>query len=167
MTVFRKILKVRTTGRRDDPTNPLRPAFSDEFSEKYAGVNYVVHEYNEAEGWCIVELWCSDNPILPPEHQKNMSHLEEVAKNPAVIETVVNHPLSPPVLGRISYGSPSSPKKVDTVAKTITLDMTEVVPITNQTPITRTVTKTVPYKRVERVTGTHGLEFDEYILDEG
>jgi hypothetical protein len=166
MTVFRKVLKVKTVGSR--VTGDLRPAFSDDFVEKYGcGINYVVHEYNEKEGWCIVEVWCSDHPILPVEHQKNMSHLEEVAKNPHVIETFEKHPLSPPVLGTISYGSPHSPKKVDLEAKTLTLDVTEVVPQRGKAPIVRITEKTVPFKRAEKARGTDGVEFDNYILDEG
>ena len=106
MTVYRKLLKVKTAGSRAEGN--LRPAFSDEFPNKYAGINYVVHEYNEAEGWCILEAWCSDHPILPPEHQKNISHLNELSRNPHVIEIVEKHPLSPPVLGMFATATHDS-----------------------------------------------------------
>jgi hypothetical protein len=106
MTMYRRLLKVRTVGSRAEGN--LRPAFSDNFANKYVGINYVVHEYNEREGWCIVEAWCSDHPVLPPEHRKDMRHLEELARDPNVIEVVPSHPLSPPVLGRITVSVPDS-----------------------------------------------------------
>lgn len=154
MTIYRRILKVKTVGSRREGN--LRPAISDRCPR---GINYVVHEYNEDEGWCIIEAWCSDHPILPTEHQKDASHLEELAADPDVIQTIEKHPLSPPVLGRISYGSPASPKKVDLTAKTITVEVRELDG--------RIVEKTVSFKRVEKERTTRGTEYDNYILDEG
>jgi len=108
--IYRKLLKVRVAGSSDKGN--LRPAFTDYFTEKYSGINFVVHEYNEREGWCIVEVWCSDHPVLPPEHRKNMKHLEELAKDPNVIEEVRTHPLSPPIVGRIIVSTPNSVDEV-------------------------------------------------------
>jgi len=144
--IYRRIFKVKTTGSRD--TGDLRPAFTDDFVEKYGrGINYVVHEYNEAEGWCVVECWCCDHPILEPEHRKNMTHLRALDKDPSVVEVLPSHPRSPPILGTLAT---SRHESVDEEKKEITVKG-----------------RKGSYIRKEKTFTTLGEEIDLYILDEG
>lgn len=146
MTIFRKIYKVATVGSRAEGN--LRPAWADEMPDIMPGVSFVVHEYNEGEGWCICECWVSDHPIR--NHQRNMSDLETLATEPCVIEVLPSHSSSPPILGILSLSGGGSPESVDLEKKTLVFKG-----------------KTMSFKRVEKNRRTDGQEEDLYILDEG
>ncbi len=146
MTIFRKIYKVKTVGSKQEGN--LRPEWSDEISSLMPGISYVVHEYNEAEDWCICECWVSDHPIR--NHQRNMSDLETLATEPCVIEVLPSHSSSPPILGILSLSGGGSPESVDLEKKTLVFKG-----------------KTMSFKRVEKNRRTDGQEEDLYILDEG
>ena len=94
MTVYRKIYKCRTVGSKAEGN--LRPEIVDRLP---TGINCCVLEYNEAEGWAIVEFFCSDHPLLEEKFRKGRDDLERLRTDPSVIETLATHPNSPPVLG--------------------------------------------------------------------
>jgi len=96
MTVFRKILKVETKGSR--ATADLKPILSDHLPR---GVNLVVHEYNEPEGWCIAEIFGSDHPFV--NERISSDDLNRLAEHPSVIETLATHPKSPEVITHIYF----------------------------------------------------------------
>ena len=146
MTIFRKIYKVATVGSRAEGN--LRPAWADEMPDIMPGVSFVVHEYNEDEGWCICECWVSDHPIRVVA--RNMSDLEALASHESVIEVLTDHPLSPEVLGILSLSGGHSPESVDLKKKTLVFKG-----------------KTMSFKRVEKHRTTAGIEEALYILDEG
>jgi len=142
MTVHRRIFKVKTVGSR--VTGDLRPAISDTVPR---GINYAVHEYNEDEGWCIVECWCSDHPCCEPAERKGRAELEALDGDPDVLEILPSHPNSPPILGRIAT---TTHEEVDEEKKEITVRG-----------------RKGTYIRKEKVVTTSGEEIDVYILDEG
>lgn len=146
MTIFRKIYKVATVGSRAEGN--LRPAWADDMPDIMPGVSFVVHEYNEAEGWCICECWVSDHPVRGVA--RNMSDLESLATEPCVIEILSAHPSSPPTLAVLSLSGGHSPESVDLEKKTLVFKG-----------------KTMSFKRVEKNRRTDGQEEDLYILDEG
>lgn len=146
MTVFRKIFKVKTIGSQK--TGNLQPAWTDELLTIAPGVGMTVHEYNEAEGWCVCELWTSDHNIRSVIGKK--SDLDGLATHPSVIEVLTSHPLSPSKLAILSLSGGGSPESVDLEKKTLIFKG-----------------KTMPFKRVEKNRTTSGVEEDHYILDEG
>jgi hypothetical protein len=144
--IHRRIFKVKTVGSRAE--GDLRPEFTDDFVSRYGtGINYRVLEYNEEEGWCVVECWCCDHPIVEPEHRKNMTHLFALDKDPSVLEVLPSHPKSPPVLACLAT---STHESVDEEKKEIVVKG-----------------RRGSFKRKERHTTTDGTEEDLYILDEG
>jgi len=144
--IYRKIFKVRTVGSRE--TSDLRPEWADEMPNIMPGVSFVVHEYDEIEGWCICECWVSDHPIR--NVARNMSDLEALATEPCVIEVLPSHLLSPPILSILSLSGGHSPESVDLKKKTLVFKG-----------------KIMAFKRVEKNRRTSGEEEDLYILDEG
>jgi len=149
MTIYRRIFRVRIAGSRT--TGDLRPAFAERIRDEHRGVNLRALEYNEEEGWCVVECWCSDHPILSPEERKTQADLERIDMDPDVIEVLKSHSRSPVKLASIAV-SPGSLTldRVDEEAKTIILSGRE-----------------VKFLRRERIHDTAGREVDLYILDEG
>jgi len=146
--IHRRIFKVKTTGSRAHPENPLRPAWTDEFVARHGkGINYVVHEYNEDEGWCIVECWCSDHPCCEPTERKSKADLEALEKDADVLEVLPSHPRSPPILGIVAT---SVHESVDEERKEIVVRG-----------------RVGTFKRKIRHFTTAGEEEDLYILDEG
>ncbi len=107
--MIRKILKVKTSGSRK--TGDLKPSL-----DLPRGLNMVVHEYNEEEGWCIVEIWGSDHPILSPEERVTPEKINHVLAQ--AIEELATHPLSPRKLGEI-YGNIGSFEVVDEKRKIV------------------------------------------------
>jgi len=97
MTISRRILRVKTAGSREN--GDLRPALVDDLPR---GINLVVHEYNEAEGWCVIEIWGSDHPILRPEERSTTGKINSVVTHESVVEELATHPLSPPKLAEIT-----------------------------------------------------------------
>lgn len=143
--IHRKIVKVNTTGSR--ATRDLRP----EFSERLAhGLNYAVLEYNEAEGWCVVELWCSDHSLLKVADQKGMADLEDFSADSAVIENLTSHPASPPLLASIGFGGLNSPKVINAKNKVLEFEGRQ-----------------GNFLRKKKRKRTDGKEEDFYIVDEG
>lgn len=143
MVVYRQILKVKTTGSR--ATRNLRPEISDRLPE---GLNYAVHEYNEEEDWCILEAWCSDHPVLPQKHRKNDTHLKKLSGDSAVIASLTSHPLSPPILGRMTTSTHDS---VDETKKEITVHGR----------------KGTYLRKIKETRKDMGTEEDIWVLDEG
>lgn len=146
MTIYRKIFKVKTVGCRAEGN--LRPVWSDEIATIMPGVSYVVHKYNEIEGWCICECWVSDHPIR--NHQRTMTDLETLATQPCVIEVLASYPGTLPILGILSISGGGSPESVDKEKKTLVFKG-----------------KSMKFKRMEKQRRTDGKEEDSYILDEG
>ncbi|MEM3618230.1 MAG: hypothetical protein QXK47_04050 [Candidatus Bathyarchaeia archaeon] len=93
MTVYRKIFKCRTAGSKEK--GDLRPEI---VGRVPAGINLAVLEYNEAEGWCIVEFYCSDHPLLG-NLAKGLADLEKLKQDPSIIEELTTHPASPKIIG--------------------------------------------------------------------
>jgi len=144
--MFRKILKVRTTGSR--ATHDLRPELSDDFVKKYGkGVNFTVLEYNEDENWCVLECWCSNHPCLETAERKEATDLTRLSKDNSVLEVVSTHRLSPKILGTLSTSTHDS---VNEETKEITVKG-----------------RKGKFLRKERERGTDGVERDVYVLDEG
>lgn len=143
--IHRKIVKAKTSGSR--ATRDLQPEFSERLPH---GLNYGVLEYNETEGWCIVELWCSDHPVIREDIQKSMSDLEAFAKDSAVLEILQSHPKSPEILGSMGVGGLHSPKLIDKEKKLVEFEG-----------------RTGNYKRKIKRKRSDGLEEDYYVLDEG
>lgn len=146
MTVFRKIFKVKTIGNQK--TGNLQPAWTDELSTIAPGVGMTVHEYNEAEGWCVCELWTSDHNIRSVIGKE--TDLDGLTTHPSVIEVLTSHPSSPPKLAILSLSGEGSLESVD-------LEKEELV----------FKGKTMKFKRVVKQKRTSGEEEDSYILDEG
>ena len=144
--IFRKIFKVKTVGSREE-TGDLRPAWADDMPNMMPGVSFVVHEYDENEGWCICECWVSDHPIR--NIARNETDLETLATEPCVIEVLSTHPLSPSILAVLSLSGGDSLESVDLENKTLVFKG-----------------KTMSFKRVEKNRTSAGEE-DQYILDEG
>jgi hypothetical protein len=136
--IHRKIAKVKTKGSRI--TNDLAPDLAD----LTVGINYAVHEYNEKENYCILELWCCDHSLQ--EKKATMADLNELCKDPSVLEVLTSHPKSPKTLGVLSMTSVES---VDEVAKEVTVKG-----------------KKERFLRKEKL-WAHGKEFDCFVLDEG
>ena len=119
MTIHRRIFKVKTLGKRGS-SDPLRPAISDDLPH---GLNYVVHEYDEVEDACIVEVWCSDHPLLPQTDRKAMADIAKLRHHPSFITRLTDHAKSPTILARqsLSVFSQSAPNAtVDKAKKEIT-----------------------------------------------
>ena len=146
MTVFRKIFKVKTIGSQKEGN--LQPAWTEELLTIAPGVGMAVHEYDEAEGWCVCELWTSDHNIRSIIGKK--IDLDGLATHPSVIEVVTSHHLSPPKLAILSLSGGGSLESVDLEKKTLVFR-----------------DKTMSFKRVEKNVRTSGEEEDLYILDEG
>lgn len=148
MTIYRKILKVKTTGNRLKDGN-LRPAW--EMAKIMPGVSTVVYEYNEEEGWCICEVWCSDHDGRGTKRSK--AELDSLASNENVIEVLTSHPSSKAVIGRVTRISDDPTiESVDKVKKEIKHKDKE---------------KKIKYKREHKMKDTGGKEITKYILDEG
>lgn len=142
--IYRKIFKVKTTGSRK--TNNLRPDFI-----VPKGINYAVHEYNEREGWCILECWCSDNALLNLTEQKKQVDLDLLNQDKNVLAVLTSHPFSPATLGTVSVSGHSAPiEKFDEKKKTVTVNG-----------------KTVNYVRKTKEKDTANREMEVYVLDEG
>ena len=142
MTIHRKIVKVPTIGSRK--TNDLRPIIADTLEQ---GVNYSVLEYDEQASTCIVELWCSDHEILKDHERKNKSALDKI-KADYKLEELPSHPKSPLILGSIS--TTNIPESIDEPQKKVTFKG-----------------KSLNFIKKHKITGTHGKELDELVLDEG
>lgn len=143
MTIFRKMFKVKTVGSRKQGN--LAPEWHERLPPS---TSMVCHEYNETEGWCICELWVSDHPIRTVP--RNMKDLNELAKDPCVIEVLHGHPLSPKTLGRLSVDKNADCTEVDMTAKTL-----------------KRHGKSMKFMHTRKKTGTHGKEFEQFVLDEG
>lgn len=145
--ITRKILKVKTLGSRK--TGDLRPAFSEQTPE---GINYSVHEYNESEGWCIVEFWGSDHSILPAKQRINVKKIRRMTGHSSVIAELQSHPSSPLMLAQI--GVVLASYKLDEKKKII-IDEEDI---------------SHPYLRVSKETKRAGRDSEEQkivIVDEG
>jgi hypothetical protein len=143
MTIFRKILRVKTVGSRE--TGDLRPAIVD---DTLKGVNTLVLEYSLDDSEAIVEIWGSNHPIVPAEARMNADKIAKVSGHPSVIEELATHPLSPAKIGQISGRVGSF--KADKARKVAIREGKE-----------------YPYKRIEKRTFTDGLNYDVVIFDEG
>jgi len=146
--IRRKILKVKTKGSR--ATGDLRPIFSDETPQ---GINYVVYDYNETEGSCIVEIWSSDHEALAPQERYDHGKWNKIINHPSVIETLPSYSKSPTILGTIA--AMLSPRVLDEKKKVVK---------------DTTTGKEYPYlrksKETKKATAT-SLEHETIILDEG
>ena len=142
--IFRKLFKVRTLGN-SKTTKDLRPEWAERLP---VSVSMVCHEYNETEGWCICELWVSDHPTR--QVPRTMKDLNELAKDPCVIEVLHGHPLSPKTLGRLSVDKNVDCTDVDLTAKTL-----------------KRHGKPMKFIRTRKKRGTHGKEIEQFVLDEG
>ena len=140
--MFRKILKVKTTGSRD--TGDLRPAFTD----IPQGLNYQVYEYNEKEGWCIVEIYGFDHPVLEPHKKFTPAKQTKVLIDSAVIEELPTHPLSPKVLARLT--APVGSFEPDEKRKVVKREGKE-----------------YPYMKIEDTLDGHGFKIKQVVFDEG
>jgi len=109
--IYRKILKVKTIGSKREGN--LRPFISD--VEKPQGLSYVVYEYNVDEGWCILELYGSDSPLM--DHQIKPVDLDKIAKHDQVLEELKTHRLSPKVIGRFQFALEEL--DIDEIEKTV------------------------------------------------
>jgi len=115
MTIYRKMFKIKTIGSSKEGN--LKP----EIVEKMpAGINLVVHEYNEAAGWAIVELYCSDHPLLDSKYRKTMADLEKLKNDLSIIESVASHPNSPAILATFHIKTELA-TAIDETAKTLTV----------------------------------------------
>jgi len=92
--MIRKILRVKTTGSKRG--GDLAPAI-----ELPRGLNMTVLEYDESEGWCVIEVWGSDHPVLSVEERATPEKIRSVVNQ--AIEVLPFHPLSPRLLGQV-YG---------------------------------------------------------------
>ncbi len=144
MTVYRRILKVKTIGTRAG--GDLRPAFMDNFGNDFPGIGYTVLAYDEVAGVCVLEACCSDNPAQPPGGARPEAALSAVARHPAVLSTLASHPNSPHIIMSVNTVVPDS---VDENQKTITVKG-----------------NTGPYLRKETVQTPQGTVV-RYIIDEG
>ena len=142
--IFRKIFKVKTIGN-SKTTKDLRPEWTERLP---TSISMVTYEFNEEEGWIICELWCSDHPIR--QVPRTMKDLNELAKDPCVIEVVHNHPLSPKILGRLSLEKNPNCTDVDLTKKTL-----------------KQRGKSMKFMRKRKKRGTHGKEIEQFVLDEG
>jgi len=140
MVIYRRIIKTKVKVeqglRSPDITLPK-------------GVNLRVLKY--ANDFAIIELWCSDKPILEPEEQKTLADLKALDKY--AIEILKEHPESPKIIGKIAILTPllTNPKvEIDEVTKTL-----------------RFKGRTAKFLRKETFFDTSGKERIRYILDEG
>lgn len=145
MTIHRKIFKVKTVGSRAEGN--LRPAW--DMVTIMPGISSVIHEYNEAEGWCICECWGCDNSKIR-NVARNMADLNSLASNEHVISVESSHALSPTILASISLSGGASPESVDREKKELVWKG-----------------KTIKYLRIEKNVRTDGKEEELFILDEG
>ena len=137
---------MKTTGARK--TGDLRPVFTDNFVETYGtGINFVVHEYNEKEGWCIVECWCSDHAVLDIKDQKKDTDLQKIDAHASVIEVLPSYMRSPSVLASIKTIQHDS---VDEAKKEITVHG-----------------KKGKFVRKDKKKDHSGKDIDLWVLDEG
>lgn len=141
--IFRKIFKVKTVGSRK--TGDLRPEWSGNLPP---GTSMVVHEYDEAEGWCICECWVSNHPSRTVP--RSMVDLVELAKETCVIEVLPTHPLSPPIIGRLTVARNEHVESVNEQAKTLRRKGIE-----------------MSFKRKRKRMTTQGVEEEQFVLDEG
>lgn len=150
MTIHRLILKAKTVGNRLK-AGDLRPILSDVIPILMPGVNMAVHKYNETDGWCICECWCSDHEGSGQPRTK--TELNSLATHESVIEVLSSHPLSPAIIGRIHrLSSDPTIETVDKVKKEIKHKDKE---------------KKIKFKRKYKMKDTKGKEITKYILDEG
>lgn len=147
MTIYRKILKVKTQGSR--AKGNLQPAW--EMAQIMPGVSTVVHEYNEKEGWCICEVWCSDHEGRGTKRSK--AELDSLDTHESVIGVLTSHPLSPTIIGRVHRLS--SDPTIETVDKE------------NKEIKHKGKEKKIKFKREHKMKDTGGKEITKYILDEG
>lgn len=143
MMIHRKICEVRTTGKRE--TRNLHPIIGESLPH---GFNYKVLEYDEEADTAIIEIWCSDHPLLNLQDQKDEAALNNLTKHESVIKTLDSHPKSPTVLARIKIDS-TKLENFDAETKTVTLKG-------KQADFLRTETSTVNKQQVT-----------DLILDEG
>ena len=140
--MFRKLLKVKTIGSIE--TGDLKPKIS---SFMPPGVNYAVYEYDEKEGWCILELVGSEHPILGTK-QITPEKIQQVVNHSAVIQEIKSHPLSPPKLRELVVNR----TKFDSVDKTRKLATKKGVSFS--------------FKRIEK-RHFRGEEVEQIVFDEG
>jgi len=142
--IYRKILRVKTVGSRK--TRNLAPAIM----PLPKGFNFTVLEYSPDEKECVVEVWCSDHPILAPEERKTKADLDALfsKSNPAVLDSLSSHPSSPKMIGRIMVFSEVL-EAIDDVTKTATFKG-----------------RTGKFIRKETM-DVHGITKEIIILDEG
>jgi len=150
--VYRKTFEVETTGSRK--SRNLRPKISDDLPQ---GFNYRVHSYDEVNGTCVVEVWCSDHEILPPHHRKNAADLAKFGTHQH-IKKVVPSPKQNEVIGCISIsdlveniGKPEKRiENVDRECKKLKVKGLEMA-----------------FLRSHKSRDTIGREIEEFVLDEG
>lgn len=154
MTVYRRKFKCKTAGSRAEAN--LHPVLSNVIPN---GINTVVHSYDEPNGTCIVEAWCSDHEILPAQHRKTEADLQALDGLPCILEVLENDPKNPGVLGTISISeeaakiglpNPGLITAVDRKNKQITF-----------------LGKQHTYVRTDRFKDTKGAEHEQFVLDEG
>jgi len=143
MTIFRKMFKVKTVGSRKQGN--LAPEWHRRLPPS---TSMVCHEYNEEEGWCICELWVSDHPIRTVP--RTMADLNNMAKDPCVLEVVRHHHLSPKIVGRLGCVKNSDVTDINEKDKTL-----------------KRKGKPMNFKYKREKTGTHGKKEEQYVLDEG
>ena len=114
--IYRQILETRTVGSRK--TKNLHSELGESLPH---GFNYRVLEYDEPNNTCILEVWCSDCQIMPPEDRKTRSDLEALTGHRSVIGTLQLHRDSPAKLGTISV-SASGVSSVDNQKKEVTVN---------------------------------------------
>lgn len=141
--IYRKLFRVKTVGSKQE--GDLRPEWSGRLPPS---ISMVVHEYDYVTQTCVCECWGSDHPIRAVS--RNMSDLEELAKDPCVVEVLDTHPSSPEVIGVLSLSGGHSPESVDKAKKKLTFKG-----------------KTMSYKRIKKHKTTSGEEEELFILDEG
>lgn len=131
---------MKTTGSRR--TGDLQPDI-----DLPQGINSNTLEYNEQEGWCVLECWCSDHTVMKQEHKKTNVDLEALDSQPCVIEVLKTHNKSPVVIGRILTNVEDG---VDENNKELTVQG-----------------KKHKYMLKEKHVTTGGVEENRYVLDEG
>lgn len=105
--IYRRIFKVKTkSGTLWEPDIQLP-----------IGVNLLVLEYGD--DYAIVEVWCSDHPILEERERKTDEDLQELEKHPNVIEKLEKHSKSPKIIGGIYLSENNYLSEVDEKTKTL------------------------------------------------
>lgn len=147
--IYRRTFEMETRGSRK--IGDLRPKLSDELPQ---GLNLRVHSYNETEGTCVVEVWCSNHEILPIEHRKNLEDLKQLDSlsfTRKVLEKSPRSDLKFSLSVSKYVDESSSVKDVDAKNKTLTFREK----------------KNLQWIRSKKSKDTAGRNIEEFILDEG